>query len=127
MEIFLAKVIGLYFLIMGALVIMRRSAIMPAINDLAKNRALVLALGAIELAAGLSLVVAYPVVSYSMTGLLSLIGYMLVVESIVYFAFPMNSIRSITAKFNRSEWYVGGGLASIAIGAYLLVSAFGLW
>ena len=121
----MAKVIGFYFLIMGALVILRRSAVMPAIADLAKNRGLVLALGAIELAAGLSLVVAYPKVSLSVEGLLSLIGYMLVVESILYFGFPMSSIRSIAAKFNRSEWYVGGGLVSLAIGGYLLASSFG--
>ena len=126
MELFIAKVIGLYFLIMGVLVILRRSAVMPAIADLAKNRGLVLALGAIELAAGLSLVVAYPVVGYSMTGLLSLIGYMLIVESILYFGFPMSSVRRIVSKFNRSEWYVGGGLVSIVLGGYLLASGFGV-
>ena len=122
MELFIAKVLGLYFLIMGALVILRRSAVMPAIADLAKNRGLILALGAIELAAGLSIVVAYPTVGYSMTGLISLIGYMLIVESIFYFGFPMSSVRRIAGKFNRSEWYVGGGLISIALGLYLAAS-----
>jgi hypothetical protein len=127
MELFVAKVVGLYFLIMGALVIMRRAAIMPAMADLAKNRGLVMAMGAIELAAGLSLVVAFPTVEYSLSGALALVGYMLVVESIIYFAFPMNGVRKLVSGFNRSEWYVGGGLVSVALGAYMLAVAFGLW
>lgn len=125
MEVFLAQVIGLYLLIMGLIVVIRRRSIMPAISELANNRAILIALGAIELAAGLSLVVAYPTISLSVEGIFSIIGYMMVIESIVYFAFPARSVRKMINKFNRPAWYIGGGLISIAAGAYLIATSFG--
>lgn len=125
MEVFLAQVIGLYLLIMGLIVVIRRRSIMPAISELANNRAILIALGAIELAAGLSLVVAYPTISLSVEGIFSIIGYMMVIESIVYFAFPARSVRKMINKFNRPAWYIGGGLISVAAGAYLIATSFG--
>lgn len=128
MELFLARVIGLYLLIVGIVVVVRRKSIMPGVADMAANRGILIALGAIELAAGLSLVVAYPYILAvpSIEGIFSVIGYMLIIESIIYFSFPARSIRRIIGKFNRPEWYIAGGLISTAAGAYMAATAFGL-
>ncbi len=122
----LLKIVGLYLLIMGLLVLLRRKAIMPAVSDLAKDRGLVLALALVELAAGICVVVLFPVVSLSATGLLSLIGYVMVIESIVYFAFPAKVVRKMVERFNKPNWYVWGGSISVVIGAYLSWVGFGL-
>lgn len=126
MELFLARVIGLYLLIVGLVAVFRKKSIMPAVSDLGNNRAILIALGAIELAAGLALVVAYPTVSLSLDGILSVLGYMLIIESIIYFAFPVKFVRKMISKFNRPHWYVGGGLVSAVIGAYMAAISFGL-
>ncbi len=126
MELFLAKLLGLYFLIMGAIVLFRRSAVMPTVAQLSANRALVLVIAVVELAAGLALVIAQPVVSVSVSGIIALVGYILIIESIVYIAAPTRYVQKMIRKFNRPMWYVVGGLVSIAAGIYLAGTGFGL-
>lgn len=127
MELFLAKVLGIYFIVVGLVVMLRRTSIMPAVNELLRSRSLLLVLGCIELIAGISLVVAYPVVDFSLVGALSLIGWMMTIESILYLALPSRHIRQLMLSFNKKFWYTGGGVAAVAIGSYLAGIGFGLW
>lgn len=122
--IFFAQLFGLYFIITGALVAIRRCSIMPAVSDLGNNRGLVLVLAFIELAAGLALVLVYPAVSFELTGIISLIGWVMVVESLLYLALPANIIRKFIRWFNKPSWYVAGGILSILIGVYLAAIGF---
>lgn len=126
MELFLAKVVGMYLLIVGCVVLARQRSIMPAISELAQSKALLMVLAFIELAAGLSLIVAYPTIDVSVAGLLALIGYIMVIEAIVYMALPSAKVRKMVGHFNRPAWYVSGGLASIVLGGYLVAISFGL-
>jgi len=48
-----------------------------------------------------------------------------IVESVFYLGVPLGVSRKFIAKFNTSTWYVTGGLAGIAIGAYLAGMGFG--
>lgn len=124
--IFLAKLIGFYLIIVGVVAALRQSSVMPAIADLIKNRALVVLFAFIELAAGLALLVANPVVTPDWIGVIALVGWMMVIESILYLTLPFRLVQRIIRPFNRREWYIGGGLLSIALGAYLAASGFGL-
>ena len=126
MEIFLAKLFGLYFLIIGIVVLIRRKAVMPAVNELIGNRPVLLALAIIEIAAGLGLVLAYPKVEISVTGLFALVGYMLVVEGLLYLASPYRMTQKFMRAFNRSEWFMTGAVVSVLVGAYLVAYGFNL-
>lgn len=126
MELFFAKLFGLYFVIVGAIILVRRKAIMPAVQDLAQNRALMLVMAVIEIAAGLALVVAYPTVSTTLTGVISLVGYMMLVEGVLYLAAPARVVRKFIAYFNRPAWFIMGGIGSIIAGLYLAGLGFGL-
>ena len=124
--IFLAKLIGFYLIVVGLIAALRQSSVMPAIADLIKNRALVVLFAFIELAAGLALLVANPVVTPDWVGVIALVGWMMVIESILYLSLPFRVVQRIIRPFNRREWYIGGGLLSVALGAYLVASGFGL-
>lgn len=126
MELFFAKFLGLYFLIMGVLILMRRKAVMPAIKDLLKNRALLLILAVVEIAAGIALVLAFPVVSLTVPGIVALVGYMMVIEGILYLAAPAKFVQKFIGSFNRPWWYVVGGSGAIIAGVYLAGYGFGL-
>ncbi len=125
MEIFLTQLFGLYFLVMGGLVLFRQNSIMPAVKDLVANRGLVLAIAIIELVAGIALVLAYPEVSLSIVGLFSLIGWMMIVESILYVVLSSKGAQQFTAKFNKREFYIGGGIVFALVGLYLVGVGFG--
>ena len=126
-EIFIAKVLGLYLIVMGAVVITKKRAVMPAVMDIAKNRALTLVLGALELIAGLAIVVAYQEVSVSPVGLISLIGYMMVVEGIVYLALPARRMQKLIRSFGNKQWYMAGAVISVLAGVYLAGFGFGFF
>ncbi len=127
MELFFAQLFGIYMFIMGVAMFVRGQSLMPAVNDLLRNRALLLVLAVLELAAGLALVLAYPMVSFSLEGVLSLLGYVLVIEGIIYLAAPSRFIQMILRKFNRPFWYQVGGPAAAVLGAYLAAVGFGLF
>ncbi len=126
MEIFLAQLFGLYFLIIGIIVLIRRKAVMPAVAELAGNRPVLLALAVIEIGAGLALALAYPVVTWSVTGIFSIIGYMLLVEGLIYLASPYRTTQKFIKSFNRSEWFMTGAVAAVLMGGYLVAYGFAL-
>jgi uncharacterized membrane protein HdeD (DUF308 family) len=127
LEVFIAKLFGLYLIIAGVLVLTKKQSLMPAVMDIAKNRALTIVLGALDLAAGLAIVIAYPDVSTSPVGLISLIGYMMVVEGIVYLALPMKSIQKMVRSFGNRQWFMAGGIVAVLGGIYLAGFGFGLF
>lgn len=126
MELFFAKFFGLYFLIVGAVMLIRRRSVMPAISELAKNRALILVLSVLEIAGGIGLILVYPRVSVGLEGLISLIGYILIIEGVFYLGAPTKVIKNLIGSFNKPVWFVLGGLLSVTLGIYLAKLGFGL-
>lgn len=122
---FLAQTLGLYFIILGALVIIRQSSMLRVFSSLTKSPLALYAIAMIELIAGIMLVVAYPTIGTDVAGVISLIGYMLLVESVFYLGVPLGISRKFINKFNTSTWYLSGGLVSLALGAYLAGMGFG--
>ncbi len=127
LEVFIAKLFGLYLLVMGVLVLVKKRSVMPAVMEIAKNRALSVVLGALDLAAGLAIVILYPEVSVSPVGLISLLGYMAIVEGIVYLTLPMKSIQKMVRSFGNKQWYMASGIVAVLAGVYLCGFGFGLF
>lgn len=126
MELFLAKLFGVYLIIVGAVVLVRRRSFMPAVRDLASNRALLMVMSVIELAAGLAVVLAYPKVSLEPVGIISLVGWGMLVEGFIYLALPARKVQHMISRFNITGWYVAGGALAVAGGIYLANFGFGL-
>lgn len=126
-DLFFAQLFGLYFIIIGLVVVVRQQTIRPVISQLAHNRYAFMLIGFLELAAGLALVLSYPEVNFTLPGIISLIGWMMTVESIFYLTMPHRSVERIVKSFNTPAWYMGGGALSVLIGAYLALIGFGMW
>lgn len=125
--LFLAKLLGVYLVVYGLIALLRRKSIMPAIAEIAKNRGLLLVFASIELAAGLAIVLAYPMVGFSWLGIISLVGWMMIVESVLYLTFPKKLMRSVIEMVNVPIWYQVGGILSILLGLYLVMVGFGIY
>lgn len=123
--IFLTKLFGIYFILVGLVVILRRGSLLPIIREIMANRSLLFVLGAAELIAGLALVLVYPEIGFTIPGILSVIGWMLVVEGVLYMLLPLRKIKKMVASFNKPSWYLSGGVLSVALGGYLTASGFG--
>ena len=126
MEIFLAKLFGLYFLILGVIILIRRKAVMPAISELSGNRPVLLTLAVLDIGAGLALVLTFPTITWDVEGIFSVIGYMLLVEGLIYLASPYRMTQKFIKSFNKSEWFMSGAVASVLVGGYLTAYGFAL-
>ncbi len=127
MELFLAQLLGLYFIIIGIVMFVRRRAIIPAISQLMGSQALVFILAILYIAVGLALILEYPIISLSLPGALSLIGYLMVIEGIVYLAAPRRFIKWFTGLFNRPSWYIIYAPVAIILGILFAGVGFGLF
>jgi len=127
MELFFAKLFGIYLFIIGVAAFVRQESMMPTVSDLLRNKPLLMLVGVLDLAAGIALVVAYPMVSLSLEGVLSLLGYVMAIEGIIYLAAPSRLIQKMVRSFNRPVWYQVGGPLAAVLGAYLAAVGFGLF
>jgi uncharacterized membrane protein HdeD (DUF308 family) len=126
MDFSVTQLLGLYFLIIGAIVVYRRKSIMPALNQLIANRPLLLVVAAVEILAGLAIVLVNPEVNATPNGLVALIGYMLIVEGIIYLAVPHKRVQKLVRPFSNAQWYSVGGVIAFLAGLYLTASGFGM-
>ena len=124
--LFLAQLFGIYFIIVGAIVMLRQKSVMPAITDIMENRALLYVIALVELAAGLAVVLAYPQVSWDWLGVISLVGWVMTIEGILYLALPARKVQRFIKTFNTQSWYLSGGVLSIVLGVYLAGVGFNL-
>lgn len=127
MDLYLVQILGLYLVIVGTIVLISNKSLLPAVRDIGKNRGLLLVIGAFEIIAGLAIVLAYPVVSLTVSGIVSLVGYVMVLEGILYFAAPTKLVKKLFTAFNKPQWFLVGGLLSILAGLYLSAIGFGFW
>jgi hypothetical protein len=125
METYFEQLFGLYFIITGLVVLVRGKSMIPTVKEFSKNLPLLLVFSVIEIIAGLALVLSYPQVSFSVTGIISVIGYMMVVEGIIYLAGPSRFIQKFVKAFNKRWCYIGGGVATLVVGLFLAATGFG--
>ncbi len=122
----LPQLLGLYFIIVGVIALYRRKAIMPAVAQLAANRPLLFVVALVEIMAGLAVILTYPTLSADWMGLISVIGWMLIIEGVVYLSMPNKKVQRLIRRFNTQSWYGAGGALAIVLGGYLAAVGFGL-
>ncbi len=126
LSIFLSQAIGIYLVLIGLICITRRKMMMAAVADMINNRALIYIVGILELLAGIGLVLVHNVWVWNASVIVTIVGWVMLVEAIAYLILPYRMVSKIFRRFNTKSWYVGGGLVSVVLGAYLAATSFGL-
>ncbi len=127
LSLFLAQLLGLYFIIAGFIIIARRKSLIPVVYEFGHNHALIMSLALVELAAGLAIALAHPIWAPDWRGLITLVGWIMILESVFYVALPFSGMRRLVRVFNRSHWYISGGFVSVVLGVYLAGFGFGFF
>ncbi|MDQ8730876.1 hypothetical protein [Bradyrhizobium sp. LHD-71] len=112
---------------MGAAIMIRRRYFVPVFGAFVEERLTRVVMSTIELLAGLFLVVAHNVWSSPPAAIISLLGWLAVIEATAYLILPDDLVEKVIGTFNTPAWYLGGGLFAIMIGVYLAGSGFGWW
>lgn len=124
--IYLSQVFGLFLIIGGASIMYRNSYFVGVIGGFVEERLMRMFIGMAELLGGLFLVLAHSDWSTLPAAIITAFGWMLVIEGTCYLLLPDSAIRWIIRTCNVKAWYIGGGAAAIAAGAYLAAFGFGL-
>ena len=124
--LFLAQLFGIYFILIGLVVLLRRGSLLPVIRDVISNKALLFVVALIELIAGLAITLTYPSPMLSVEGALSLIGWMMLVEGILYLLLPIKDVKRMVSSFNKPSWYLSGAVVSVILGSSLTAYGFSL-
>ncbi len=122
LSIFLAKLLGIYLLIVALDLLLRRKEVEGAARDFAASRGLLFFSGSLSLLMGLAIVIGHPVYSHDWRGLITLLGYVLVVRGVLKVAFPGRYQKRMGSLFHKNYWLLF--LIILILGAFLTYSGF---
>lgn len=123
--IVLSRVLGIFLVIVGAAVLLRRHYFIPVFGAIVQERLVRAVVALIELLAGLFLVVVHNDWSSLQAGIITLFGWMAIVESSAYLLLPDSAVRKFIRFISTPAWYAAGGALAIVLGAWLALHGFG--
>ncbi len=122
LSLFLAKLLGLYLLIMALDLLFRRHELEGAVKDFAASKGLLVSSGSMSLLLGLAIVISHPVYTGDWRGLITLIGYLLILRGIMRVAFPSRIQKRLVTFFHQGYWVIL--LIIFVLGIYLTYTGF---
>lgn len=123
--VFLAKAIGLFALLEGVSMLVRRDVLLEAFREMNRNRALSYIVGMILTIIGIIIVVGHTVFTDSLTGVVTLVGWIVLLEGCVYLFLPPWLVRRYLDPLQRPGPYYTSALGYLALGSYMVMKA--LW
>ena len=123
LSLFLAKLFGLYMLVVGLLWLVRGSAITEAVEAFFDNRALLFLSGLLALAVGLAIAISHSVWEASYRGAITFFGYASIAKGIARIAFPELPRKAALGLMKGSRKW-GLIAATVLIGAWLTWRGF---
>lgn len=125
LSLFIAQMLGIYFLLLGIVALLRRKQTHEMIREIGDNKAVMWTVAIVELGVGIVLVTGHAV----WTGwpiVITVIGWAFLIEGLFYLLVPQRSVKKALRRLTRTGWFNFGVLLTLALGVYLTVQGFGL-
>ncbi len=123
LSIFLAKLMGLYLLIVGLIWAVRSQQLSKMIVDFLNSPGLAFFSGIFALLAGIALAISHSVWELSWRGVITLFGYLSIVKGVARIGFPELPKKSAAALIQGSSRWIWIVL-TILLGAWLTWKGF---
>ena len=123
LSVFIAKLLGIYLLIVALLWAVRGEVISQTIKDFADSRVAVLASGLMALVVGIALVISHNIWELNWRGLITVMGYLAISKGIIRIGWPQLPQKASPLLIKPAVVWVWIGLA-LALGGYLTWSGF---
>ena len=122
LSLFLAKLLGLYLLIMAVIWIVRRKEVDLSAKQIIASRGMLALQAAGSILFGLFIVIDHPIYELSWRGLITLIGYLCILRGLLRLAFPVQVQRLGTKMLTK--WFIPAIILIFVIGAILTYYGF---
>jgi hypothetical protein len=127
LSLFLAKVIGLYLVLISLAVFLHRREINALlVEEFYKNRTFVFFSGAIILTLGLLVVVSHNVWELSWRGVITFLGWLTVLKGAIRIFVP-NVAKQVSHSVDKggwNSWYTAILVVSLLVGLWLVYTGF---
>ena len=123
LSIFLAKLLGLYLMIVCAAVFLRRKDLEGALNEFATSKLFAYFSGAVILMLGLAVVLSHNVWELNWRGAITLLGWLTIAKGIIRLFF-LEGAKALSQKVILSGWYWIIILVSFLVGVWLAYVGF---
>lgn len=122
--LFLAQIMGVYFLVVGVGALLNPARMKRAIQEARRSYLLPYFDGAIALVVGLLVVLSHNLWDGLLETLVSLIGWVAVIEGVLMMLLPQKTISAILEKFLGAQITRLTGVVAIVLGFYFVYQAF---
>ena len=122
LSILLAKLLGIYMLIIAALWILRKDQMDALIKDFISSKGLIAFSGSMTILLGLSIAIEHPIWQLNWRGLITLLGYIMIFRGIMRFAFAEKVQQNALKIISKGYWIMIAVL--IVLGGFLTYCGF---
>jgi hypothetical protein len=123
--LFLARLIGVFLIVVSLAMLVQRQGVGPAITALVHDRAALLIVAMIGLAAGLAMVLAHNVWSGGVLPVVvTLIGWLLVLRNALILFLPADALLAVYDAFHVERLYYLYAVVDLLIGVGLAGAGF---
>ena len=122
-SIFLAKVIGFYFVIIGAFYLFKKDYIKEVLKDWFAHPALSVVGGVMALILGLLIVISHNIWVFSWVVVITIIGYLSLIKGLWRLFFPETGVEC-SKKVTEGQAPIIIGVITILIGIWLLAMGY---
>ncbi len=122
LSIFLAKLIGIYLLIVSVELLLRKKELEGAVKDFASSKGLLAFSGSISLLFGLAIVISHPIFIPDWRGVITIIGCLLILRGLFRVSFPSRLQKNLATSLHKWYWLIF--LITFFIGLFLTSAGF---
>ena len=124
--LFLAKLVGVYSLVMALSMGLQKKIVMEVFREVFKHRALSYIMGVVMLIVSLYLILTQLPADTTVSLVLLLIGCGIFIESLVYLFAGQKLLAKEGRMIQQESWYYTVALGYFALGLYLMYVSYGV-
>lgn len=124
-SVFLARFLGLYVLILSSVFLLKRKSFSRFAREFADHEHSRYLIAMVELAGGLAIVLTHNIWTFGYQGVITVIGWLMVVESIFHLLASNRQEAEAIEKLDNEYIWLAMGAISVVAGIYLVASGFG--
>ena len=123
LSLFLAKLFGIYLLVVAVLWAIRRDAMSQVMDEFFASRTMIFMSGLLALVVGIAMAISHSIWEWNWRGLLTLIGYLSIAKGVARIGFPDVPRKSAAYLLRANRVWIWIGISAI-LGAYLTWAGF---
>ena len=126
-SLFLAKVIGLFLIVDGLVILIRSKELMSAVSEIKNDKFSIMFLGMLVLIMGLLITISHNIWTGSaFQVVITIIGWLMAIKGLVVSLLPMSVFDRLLAAVNKPVLYQISGVVVILVGIWLSIVGFTL-